>query len=425
MPYCGRCGAENLGDNPFCTNCGARIQLDNTSYVGKICPYCQMPIKPNEGIAICPECRMPHHQECWEENNGCTSWGCEGKAATVERTGGSEQIYRETIRSERAREWLVVGIKRYGLPVGLVILILLMIMIVPMLIPMLINKISTKPLTDLPLGTIVYDSDSLWEFRSGGKYTHGDGTGSSYLSKTKPVEWIIVAKNHPGYPANSVTLLSKGIIAQYPFDSSEQYKELMENFDATYVNPRVYKETGDMHRDMQERVWILIGKKEDRNNARRAAFEACYSNHWGNKGSDDTPVAIRAWLNNDFYNHFSPEFKDAILTTTLINATRTGNLYVTEDKIFLPSQTELGNSPKGTYSIGIKWEHSTTPAAPGKMVYWTRSPRAKSSVSIRTINTSESHGYMGYGNVDSNNGVRPVLNIKSDIQVKNGKIIWE
>ena len=67
MPYCGRCGAENLGDNPFCTNCGARIQLDNTSYVGKICPYCQMPIKPNEGIAICPECRMPHHQECWEE----------------------------------------------------------------------------------------------------------------------------------------------------------------------------------------------------------------------------------------------------------------------------------------------------------------------------------------------------------------------
>ncbi len=235
MPYCGRCGAEILSDNPFCTNCGARIQLNNNSYVGKICPYCQMPIKPNEEIAICPECRMPHHQECWEENKGCTSLGCEGKAAMVERTEGSRPIYRETSRLERAREWWIAGsaIKRYGLPAGLVILILMV-----SVVPMLIDKISTKQIIDLPLGTIVYAPDSLWEFRSGENYTHGDGTGFSYLTKTKPVEWIIVAKNHTGYPVNSVTLLSTGIIARYPFNSPEQYDELMKKFHATYVNPR-------------------------------------------------------------------------------------------------------------------------------------------------------------------------------------------
>ncbi len=431
MPYCGRCGAELLDDKLFCTNCGARIQLNNNSYVGKICPYCQMPIKPNEEIAVCPECRMPHHQECWEENKGCTSLGCEGKAAVIERAEGSQQIYRETSRLERVREWWVAGsaIKRYGLPAVLVILILMVLVV-----PMLIDKIGTQQLIDLPLGTIVYDPDSLWEFRSGKNYTHGDGTGFSYLSKTKPVEWIIVAKNHTGYPANSVTLLSTGIIARYPFDSPEQYDELMKNFHATYVNPRAYNMP-----DYYKKIYINpegtyeynisirkeLDELKDKNKASMAAYSICYSNHWGNKDSADTPAAIRAWLNNDFYNHFSPEFKDAMLTTALINATPTGEPYTTKDKIFIPSQTELGNIPKDTYSIGFKWEYSTSPAAPSKMVYWTRSPQAKSSVCIRTINTSENHEYMGYGNPHWNSGVRPVLNVKSDIQVKNGKIIWE
>ena len=43
---------------------------------GKTCPYCRFPIKPGEEVRACPECRVPHHAECWRENGGCTTYGC-------------------------------------------------------------------------------------------------------------------------------------------------------------------------------------------------------------------------------------------------------------------------------------------------------------------------------------------------------------
>ena len=46
--------------------------------VGKTCPYCQYPIKDAGTAFICPLCGIPHHRECWEENDGCTTFGCEG-----------------------------------------------------------------------------------------------------------------------------------------------------------------------------------------------------------------------------------------------------------------------------------------------------------------------------------------------------------
>jgi hypothetical protein len=48
----------------------------NSNVIGKTCPYCQTPIKPGIPVVICPECKIPHHKECWEENVGCTTYGC-------------------------------------------------------------------------------------------------------------------------------------------------------------------------------------------------------------------------------------------------------------------------------------------------------------------------------------------------------------
>ncbi|MGE5380209.1 MAG: RDD family protein [Methylocystaceae bacterium] len=46
------------------------------NYGGKKCPYCQQFIE-NEGEAIiCSGCGNPHHQDCWNENGGCTTFGC-------------------------------------------------------------------------------------------------------------------------------------------------------------------------------------------------------------------------------------------------------------------------------------------------------------------------------------------------------------
>lgn len=45
-------------------------------YVRKICPYCKTEIKEGDEVKVCPECGIPHHAACWEENKGCTTFGC-------------------------------------------------------------------------------------------------------------------------------------------------------------------------------------------------------------------------------------------------------------------------------------------------------------------------------------------------------------
>ena len=46
------------------------------NYIGKICPFCNTEIKEGEEVKVCPACEVPHHATCWEENKGCTTFGC-------------------------------------------------------------------------------------------------------------------------------------------------------------------------------------------------------------------------------------------------------------------------------------------------------------------------------------------------------------
>jgi hypothetical protein len=55
---------------------GAAPITATKSEVGKTCPYCRFPIKIGESIVLCDACKTPHHQDCWQENGGCTSYGC-------------------------------------------------------------------------------------------------------------------------------------------------------------------------------------------------------------------------------------------------------------------------------------------------------------------------------------------------------------
>ena len=45
-------------------------------YIGKICPFCKTEIKEGEAVKVCPACGIPHHEFCWNENKGCTTFGC-------------------------------------------------------------------------------------------------------------------------------------------------------------------------------------------------------------------------------------------------------------------------------------------------------------------------------------------------------------
>ncbi|WP_459482035.1 RING finger protein [Clostridium saccharoperbutylacetonicum] len=57
-------------------------------FTGKICPYCKGEFKEDDEIVLCSICEMPHHKECWVENQGCTTFGCTGTIMGVDNYSG-------------------------------------------------------------------------------------------------------------------------------------------------------------------------------------------------------------------------------------------------------------------------------------------------------------------------------------------------
>jgi phage FluMu protein Com len=47
------------------------------SLLGHLCSVCQSTIATGEAAILCPSCRSPYHQECWQEVGGCATYGCE------------------------------------------------------------------------------------------------------------------------------------------------------------------------------------------------------------------------------------------------------------------------------------------------------------------------------------------------------------
>jgi hypothetical protein len=42
----------------------------------EVCPYCRASITETEPTTICSGCGTKHHQDCYQENGGCTIFGC-------------------------------------------------------------------------------------------------------------------------------------------------------------------------------------------------------------------------------------------------------------------------------------------------------------------------------------------------------------
>ena len=56
---------------------------------GARCSVCQQAIGSDESATSCTECGVEHHDECWEYNGGCGSYGC-GQAPEPEGLGSIE-----------------------------------------------------------------------------------------------------------------------------------------------------------------------------------------------------------------------------------------------------------------------------------------------------------------------------------------------
>lgn len=76
-------------------------------HIGKICPYCQFPIKQDSEVTLCSACRVPHHRECWIENEGCTTFGCN---ETTFRVPSENRL--EIILDENEEDESIINLKR-------------------------------------------------------------------------------------------------------------------------------------------------------------------------------------------------------------------------------------------------------------------------------------------------------------------------
>jgi hypothetical protein len=49
---------------------------EETLLTPEICGVCQCPLEAAEGREVCPACALPFHADCWEQNYGCSAYGC-------------------------------------------------------------------------------------------------------------------------------------------------------------------------------------------------------------------------------------------------------------------------------------------------------------------------------------------------------------
>ncbi len=225
----------------------------------------------------------------------------------------------------------------------------------------------TIPIADLPIGARVVDPSWEWEFRIGNNYTEN--------GEVKAVKWIVMAKNHYDGLQPHVTLLSEELIGLLNFGNSSS---------------------------------------------------------WGDNGSTIAILGLRPWLNSNgihadegFYHAFSESFRGAILTTTLPNRDwKNGSSYSTSDMVFIPSSTELGDSEhNNTYRVGEVFSYFSRADNADRIAkiggetfwYWTRSP-ASDYGHYNTRGVRKDGGFI-HTRISTIGGIRPVLNLKSDIKV--------
>ncbi|NMA92406.1 MAG: hypothetical protein GX973_04715 [Firmicutes bacterium] len=132
--------------------------------------------------------------------------------------------------------------------------------------------------------------------------------------------------------------------------------------------------------------------------------------------------AARNWFNNDFYESFPDEFRNAVIETLLPNRDVDDSTYTTIDNVFCLSMTELGFSPLAFPSIGRRLEYFLTGVpnkrkaafgVQGYIAYWTRTLEPK-DVKLWLV-TADGLATSRSGTLEF--GYRPALNLKGDTPV--------
>ena len=247
----------------------------------------------------------------------------------------------------------------------------------------------------------------------------------SYLGKT--VVFKVADKNHSGYPANSVTLITDKIPFLLAFDAIEA-----SNSDS---NRRSY---GNNRYSLANLLQWL--------NSNAAAGKWYSAKH----SADAPPTAANVWSSHNPYSDkagflamLDDRFVAALLETTVTVAKNTvtdgGSYETVKAKMHLPSTTEVGLTNENNIAEGVKLalfsDNTSRLAYPtaecvknstytntslntsAAWYYWLRTPNSGNSYNARNVNSSgalsSNYAYDGLG------GVRPLCNLNSSILVSD------
>ena len=203
---------------------------------------------------------------------------------------------------------------------------------------------------DLPVGSIVKDLSSVWDFKYGNSYT-GDTVS------IEPVTWEILSHNH--YGENHTLLMANVAVARQKYHDADK---------------------------------------------------AIYN--WGQ-------TFLNQWLNNDFFEHLSDDFKAVVLDTTI----PTKSISTTQ-KVFLLSKTEVDGS-----TDGLTGNHGTQISGMSRSKYRTKTldnsyingvlTRSMSSDATRAyyMNNAGNSWFNGYSHTAGSVSIVPVMNITGDAEV--------
>ena len=245
----------------------------------------------------------------------------------------------------------------------------------------------------------------------------------------QPIVWTIVAKNHRGYPDNSVTLHTSEIIDLRCFDAKEPSNSNSDR--QNYGNNRYSVSNLDqwLNKDAAGGAWYSAAHSADHSpdNIAGSNSGTQYANHSG------------------FLNGFTNDEKVAILSTTIrvVKPTEDGGSY--EDiirKVFLPSTTELGLSNENSIAEGAAWGYYTSNTArigyvtqqcfdntpsntkPSSKTtawyWWLRTPRYSYTDYVQTVLSDGSlKNNILYNANYGANGIRPALNLSNTLKVSD------
>lgn len=248
-----------------------------------------------------------------------------------------------------------------------------------------------------------------------GKYSVNGETAQS-------ITWLIVAKNHSGYPSNSCTLLTEKIIDLRAIDAPEP--KSLQYLQQNAGNNRYSLSNIDqwLNKSNPGGEWYVAAHERDQD------------------PSDNSVLGGTAYTHRPaFLNAFTNDELSKILTTTLTVGMPSSYGFGYESisrKVFLPSQVEVGLRDTAPVE-GSRWEYfangsyyayltqqaftntlyTRKPDSISNPVTWgLRTPEVETITSYKSV-PETTYGTQTVWGGDGGTGIRPAMNVSTSLKV--------